>query len=137
MLSQDTRVPDFADPYTYPDSTVLRNKFGIHDSAELALAESEASWVRRQLIAEGRVTGEFDFAHLRAIHRYLFQDIFDWAGEIRTVNISKGTSHFLTQPSLLVGAERRRRARQAPRVQRRQLSWPRTPASISVSANAR
>jgi cell filamentation protein len=34
--------------------------------------------------------GRFDVAHMKAIHRYIFQDIFSWAGEFRTVNISKG-----------------------------------------------
>ena len=34
--------------------------------------------------------GSFDVAHLKAIHRHIFQDVFDWAGTFRTVNISKG-----------------------------------------------
>ncbi len=38
--------------------------------------------------------GRFDSAHLQAIHRYLFQDVFPWAGEFRIVNISKGSSNF-------------------------------------------
>ncbi|WP_197735645.1 Fic/DOC family protein [Allostella humosa] len=38
--------------------------------------------------------GSFDLKHLRAIHRHLFQDIFDWAGEIRTVEIAKGGNQF-------------------------------------------
>jgi cell filamentation protein len=38
--------------------------------------------------------GRFDLAHLRAIHRHLFQDIYDWAGELRTVEISKGRRQF-------------------------------------------
>jgi cell filamentation protein len=36
----------------------------------------------------------FDLAHLRAIHRHLFQDVYDWAGEIRTVEIFKGGNQF-------------------------------------------
>ncbi len=45
--------------------------------------------------ARGEVPiGDFDLRHLRAIHRYLFQDVYDWAGDIRTVNISKGSSAF-------------------------------------------
>jgi cell filamentation protein len=34
--------------------------------------------------------GRFDVAHLKAIHRYIFQDVYEWAGQFRTVNISKG-----------------------------------------------
>ena len=98
-------MPDFIDPYTYPGSTVLRNRFNIRDHDELGIAETEASWVRRQQIAEGAVTGNFDLAHLQALHRWLFQDVFEWAGLLRTVNISKGTSSFLPAGSILTGAE--------------------------------
>jgi cell filamentation protein, protein adenylyltransferase len=38
--------------------------------------------------------GRFDLEHLKAIHRYIFQDVYGWAGQLRTVNISKGTSTF-------------------------------------------
>jgi cell filamentation protein len=38
--------------------------------------------------------GTFDLTHLRAIHRHLFQDIYEWAGELRTVEISKGRQQF-------------------------------------------
>jgi cell filamentation protein len=79
------------DPYTYPGSTVLRNKFGIVDSAQLDQLE-------RRLVAQrsaaGVPTGKFDLAHLRAIHRHLFQDIYAWAGKIRTVEIAKDGHQF-------------------------------------------
>ncbi len=80
------------DPYTYPGSTVLRNKLGITDAAQLGRME------RRLVIqraAEGLAPGDFDLAHLRAIHQHLFQDIFEWAGELRTVEIAKGGHQFL------------------------------------------
>jgi len=44
-----------------------------------------------QEILEYPVEGHFDFDHLRAIHKSLFEDIFSWAGEIRTVDILKGS----------------------------------------------
>ncbi len=47
-----------------------------------------------QRIQEPLPPGKFDLLHLRAIHRHLFQDIYDWAGELRTVEISKGTTQF-------------------------------------------
>lgn len=47
-----------------------------------------------QRIAEGVPQGNFDLPHLQAIHRQLFQDIYDWAGEIRTVEISKDGHQF-------------------------------------------
>jgi cell filamentation protein len=46
--------------------------------------------------------GNFDTAHLRAIHRYLFQDVFPWAGELRVVNISKGNTNF--GPAIHIGS---------------------------------
>ncbi len=47
-----------------------------------------------QRAAEGIPTGRFDLTHLRAIHRHLFQDIYDWAGQLRTVEIAKGGHQF-------------------------------------------
>ena len=78
--------------YCYPpDFTVLRNKLDIRDSRTLDAAERQ--FVAQRLL-EMVPVGDFDLTHLRAIHRHLFQDIFDWAGEIRTVEISKGSSRF-------------------------------------------
>ena len=98
-------MSEFTDPYTYPGTTVLRNQFGIEDRGELAVAEADATWIRRAQIAEGAAPGAFDLAHLQAIHAWLFQDVFEWAGRLRTVNISKGTSRFLHAGSLLSGAQ--------------------------------
>ena len=82
-----------SDPvYCYPpDFLVLRNRLGITDEAELDFSERE---LVSQRAAETIPTGAFDLAHLRAIHRHLFQDVYDWAGELRTVEISKGASQF-------------------------------------------
>ncbi|WP_197712000.1 Fic/DOC family protein [Polynucleobacter necessarius] len=45
-------------------------------------------------IIENPVSGKFDLAHLQNIHLTLFQDVYDWAGKIRTVDISRGNSRF-------------------------------------------
>ncbi len=79
------------DPYTLPGTTVLRNKFGITDAAELEAAERE--WVAQRAMA-GVPAGKFNLHHLQAIHRHLFQDIYDWAGKLRTVEIAKGGHQF-------------------------------------------
>ena len=79
------------DPYAYPGTDVLRNKLDIRNAAELDKVERR---LVTQRILEGVPRGRFNLDHLRAIHRHLFQDVYDWAGEIRTVNISKGSSHF-------------------------------------------
>lgn len=78
--------------YCYPpDFTVLRNRFGIRDAA--LLDEVEREFVALRML-ELVPSGHFDLAHLRAIHRHLFQDVYDWAGDIRTVEIAKGGSQF-------------------------------------------
>lgn len=86
--------------YRYPDSSVLRNRLGIRD-AEL-LAQQERLLVQ-QRITEGVPTGRFDEAHLRDIHRHLFQDVYDWAGEFRQVDIAKGESWFHPHERLSTG----------------------------------
>ena len=80
-----------ADPYTYPGSTVLRNKLGLTHAAQLDRLERR---LVTQRAAEGIPAGGFDLAHLRTIHRHLFQDVYDWAGELRTVEIAKGGHQF-------------------------------------------
>jgi cell filamentation protein len=47
-----------------------------------------------QRVAEGAPTGNFDLAHLRTMHRHLFQDVYDWVGELRSVEISKDGHQF-------------------------------------------
>ncbi len=88
------------DPYVYPGSTVLRNKLGITDESSLEFHEREFAIARA---ARGIPLGDFDLAHLRAIHRHLFQDIYEWAGEIRTVEIAKGGSQFQFRRSIETG----------------------------------
>jgi cell filamentation protein len=80
-----------SDPYVYPETGVLRNKLGLGDAKKLDYHEREIVTMRAR---QGIPTGEFDLRHLRTIHRHLFQDIYEWAGEIRTVEISKGESQF-------------------------------------------
>lgn len=56
----------------------------------------EAVFVQKRAVEleERDVLGSFDIAHLREIHRFLFRDIFPWAGDFRVVNISKGNANF-------------------------------------------
>lgn len=76
---------------------VLENKLGLTDSAELAREEER--------ISKKKAVNLFDFAILKllsdgtyktlaAIHKYLFEDIYDFAGELRTVNLAKGNFRF-------------------------------------------
>ncbi len=77
----------------YPDgSGVLRNKFGLRDAAALQAAEYQVTANRERDAPVFPPTRE----GYQALHRHLFQEVFDWAGELRTVNFGKGGSRFAT-----------------------------------------
>jgi len=89
--------------YCYPpDFGVLCNRLGIRDAA--LLDEAERVLVTQRL-RERLPNGDFDLAHLRAIHRHLFQDIYDWAGELRTVEIAKDGHQFQFRRYIETGME--------------------------------
>jgi cell filamentation protein len=81
----------FDDPYVYPGTSVLRNRLDIRDPEGLAKFEVEAAHARAE---EGLPEGNFDSTHYRAAHHQLFHDVYDWAGQYRTVRIAKGTTMF-------------------------------------------
>jgi cell filamentation protein len=81
----------FDDPYFYPDTTVLRNLRDIRDEKALEAFEVEVSTLRAE---QPLPDGEFDAAHYCALHHHLFQDVYQWAGQYRTVRIAKGDSIF-------------------------------------------
>jgi cell filamentation protein len=85
---------DADDTYCYPGTDVLRNKAEITNAEDLDTYEGELSTLRSIEILENPITGQFDLAHLQQIHWALFQDVYDWAGKIRTVDISRGNSRF-------------------------------------------
>lgn len=76
------------DPYLYEDAPVLRNKLGIKDEDTLDLIEAEQSRANMMLLYEDGFS-DFSPAGLRQIHRFLFGDIYSWAGEYRKINIEK------------------------------------------------
>lgn len=77
----------------YPGTTVLINKFDIQNEEKLNEVESVLSTARYAEWLNAPRSVSFDFDHYKAIHHFLFSDLYDWAGEVRTVNISKkGTS---------------------------------------------
>lgn len=82
-------MPESSDPYTYTGTDVLRNLLDIRDRNQLAAFEANATAGRLIELDATPVGGGFDLPHLKSIHRYIFQDVYAWAGEFRTVNISK------------------------------------------------
>lgn len=82
------------DPYCYPDTQVLRNSLGIKDDSTLTQAERELSELSADAI--DFALPPYNLAYLKSLHKRLFSDLYDWAGELRTVDISKSTTHFCT-----------------------------------------
>lgn len=79
----------------YPDSTCLINKFDIRDEATLAKVEADIVLLKSSVLLSQPPAGTFDFSHYRAIHRCLFEDLYDWAGEIRAIDMSKKGTDFV------------------------------------------
>ncbi len=88
------------DTYCYPGTKVLKNLLDLTDQNELDAYEAE---ITTQRSTEPLPDGALDDAHYMAIHHHFFQDVYAWAGEIRTVGISKRSSEFC-QPQY-IGAE--------------------------------
>lgn len=75
----------------------LENKLGIDNSADLAREEERISKKKAIALFENGILDRLEagrFSSLKEIHRYLFEDIYDFAGKIRTVNIAKGNFRF-------------------------------------------
>lgn len=83
--------------YCYPESKVLINKLGITQQASLIAAEREITAFKVAKAKDEPIKGQLDFGHLKRIHKYIFCDIYDWAGKERSVNISKGNQFCLCQ----------------------------------------
>jgi len=83
--------------YCYPDSDVLINKLNIKTDKELFIAEREFVSFRVAIMLDNPIKGNLDFEHLKMIHKFLFQDVFVWAGKIRTCNIAKTNLFCLAQ----------------------------------------
>jgi len=79
------------DPYCYPKTSMLKNRANLRSQVELEKFEALAATKRAE---EPLPAGKPSYGYYRAIHRHLFQDVYVWAGKIRTVRISKGESMF-------------------------------------------
>ena len=80
--------------YCYPDSDVLKNKLNIRDRNELKQAEEEITSLKQYMLMESPIKGRFTKTQLMNIHRFLFEDIYPFAGHIRREQISKGDTMF-------------------------------------------
>jgi cell filamentation protein len=89
---------DFVDPYLDPDTGVLRNKVGARTQVVLDDAEGDLSFARLMQLMDHPPKATGDLNELRATHGLLFQDVYEWAGQVRTVDVRKnveGAEFFL------------------------------------------
>jgi cell filamentation protein len=81
--------------YCYKESDVLINKENIRDAKALAEYEADITMFRQyELEKEQPVKGKYGITHLKRIHKYIFQDIYPFAGKFRMENIEKGATFF-------------------------------------------
>lgn len=85
---------------TYPGSDILVNKMDIDNSYFLEKKERELSNHRLLELAHRPVRQSFNTGHLQRLHRYIFQDVYDWAGDLRTIRIQKGNLWFIAPEGL-------------------------------------
>lgn len=81
--------------YCYENSNVLINKHDIRDNSMLKNAETEITILKLKLLAENDVTGRFTPTHLKNIHKFIFEDIYPFAGKYRTEQIGNQILGFI------------------------------------------
>jgi cell filamentation protein len=94
--------PTLADSQFDERHGVLKNKLGLVDSSDLTRLGADFTAVRVGQLLLQPITGNFDLPHLRAIHRFIFQDIFPWAGDFREVSTSRTSSFGFPPPQFIV-----------------------------------
>ena len=80
--------------YCYPDSNVLKNKLNIRDNKLLKTAEEEITLIKQMELLKNPIKGNFSKAHLMNIHKFIFEDIYSFAGKVRKEQISKADTMF-------------------------------------------
>lgn len=80
----------------YLGTICLINKLGIQDASILAETEAAVVLGKASLLDQQPIIGNFDFDHYKRIHHFLFCDLYDWAGQVRSINISKKGTAFVS-----------------------------------------
>ncbi len=86
--------------YCYRDTNVLRNRLGIRDNQQLRIVEADITAVRQNDLLETPILGRFTSNHLCRIYKYLFGDVYSFAGHFRKEDIMKGTTRFLSHKEI-------------------------------------
>lgn len=79
----------------YKGTSCLINKLNIQDERQLELIESQITLGKISMLLKNPLNGNFDFNHYKAIHKFIFEDLYEWAGNIRSVNLSKKGTVFV------------------------------------------
>lgn len=82
------------DFYCYQHTHVLKNKLGIKDYRKPKTFERKLSSLRLSEIRQNNLSFPLTFEGYKAIHKFVFQDVYGWAGQVRKVDIKKGSSRF-------------------------------------------
>jgi len=80
--------------YCYPDSNVLKNKLNVRDNKLLKTAEEKITLIKQMELLKNPIKGNFSKAHFMNIHKFIFEDIYPFAGKIRREQISKADTMF-------------------------------------------
>lgn len=91
-MNVDDKYGTDQDPYTYENSDVLINKLNIRDEALFDEAETQFNILAAMGIEFD--SPPYDFAYFCQLHKWLFDDLFEWAGHCRTIDISKDDTRF-------------------------------------------
>ena len=89
----------FIDPYIDPETGILRNKINAKTSEELY--GNESNIISAEELYLVNIPHTRDLAELQKIHKRLFGKVYDWAGQLRTVNIKKGSEEFFLDATYL------------------------------------
>jgi len=81
-------------PYLIPGTDCLQNELGITDKAVLAKVEADVTSARLAMLRSKPLPGKLDYHYLKTVHRTLFEGLYDWAGQERTIQTIKGISRF-------------------------------------------
>ena len=84
----------------YEGTTCLVNKLGIRDEKKLAEIEAQITFAKAVMLDETPIDDDFGFEHFKKIHEFLLCDLYEWAGQVRSIDISKKRTKFLDAASI-------------------------------------
>ena len=84
----------------YAGTNCLINKFNIQNEEQLAKIEASITLAKSAELERNFISYSFDFEHYKQIHRYLFEDLYDWAGDelmVATIHSANGITDYLKE----------------------------------------